>query len=159
MTVQAGDVIADIETDKATMEFEAVDEGSIGKILVPEGTEHIPVNQPIALLIAEGRGRPLPMGGKVAFSAARHREGVRNQPKGGSRIIPSPQPSPHRERGFGLKWDGANKWSREAYPRETCLCLAAGTAARTRTRHRSSARSMARARTAASSNGYRARFA
>ncbi len=48
--VRAGDVIAEIETDKATMEVEAVDEGLIGKILVPEGTEHVGVNKPIAIL-------------------------------------------------------------------------------------------------------------
>jgi pyruvate dehydrogenase E1 component beta subunit len=48
--VRSGDVIAEIETDKATMEFEAVDEGRIGKILVPEGTEGVKVNQPIAEL-------------------------------------------------------------------------------------------------------------
>ncbi len=52
--VTAGDVIAEIETDKATMEFEAVDEGTLGKILVPEGTENVKVNTPIALLIGEG---------------------------------------------------------------------------------------------------------
>src|ERR671914_677650 len=53
-TVTAGDVIAEIETDKATMEVEAVDEGTLGKILVAEGTESVPVNTPIALLLAEG---------------------------------------------------------------------------------------------------------
>ena len=47
-TVKSGDILAEIETDKATMEFEAVDEGRIGKILVPEGTEGVKVNQPIA---------------------------------------------------------------------------------------------------------------
>lgn len=52
--VKAGDVIAEIETDKATMEVEAVDEGHIGKILVPEGTEQVKVNQPIAILLEEG---------------------------------------------------------------------------------------------------------
>ncbi len=52
--VRAGDVIAEIETDKATMEVEAVDEGRIGKLLVPEGTEHVKVNQPIALLYIDG---------------------------------------------------------------------------------------------------------
>jgi pyruvate dehydrogenase E1 component beta subunit len=52
--VHSGDILAEIETDKATMEFEAVDEGRIGKILVPEGTEGVKVNQPIAELIAEG---------------------------------------------------------------------------------------------------------
>ena len=52
--VKAGDVIAEIETDKATMEVEAVDEGKLGKILVPEGTENVAVNTPIALLLEEG---------------------------------------------------------------------------------------------------------
>ena len=56
-TVKAGDVIAEIETDKATMEFEAVDEGTIGKILVPEGTQDIAINQPIAVLLAEGEDK------------------------------------------------------------------------------------------------------
>src|SRR5580704_4036823 len=51
--VHSGDILAEIETDKATMEFEAVDEGKIGKILVPEGTEGVKVNQPIATLIGE----------------------------------------------------------------------------------------------------------
>jgi pyruvate dehydrogenase E1 component beta subunit len=53
-TVSAGDVIAEIETDKATMEVEAVDEGTIGKILVTEGTESVSVNTPIAVLLEEG---------------------------------------------------------------------------------------------------------
>jgi pyruvate dehydrogenase E1 component beta subunit len=52
--VAAGDVIAEIETDKATMEVEAVDEGTLARILVPEGTEGVAVNAPIALLVAEG---------------------------------------------------------------------------------------------------------
>jgi pyruvate dehydrogenase E2 component (dihydrolipoamide acetyltransferase) len=53
-TVSSGDLLAEIETDKATMEFEAVDEGVIGKILVLEGTEGVKVNAPIAVLLAEG---------------------------------------------------------------------------------------------------------
>jgi pyruvate dehydrogenase E1 component beta subunit len=52
--VKSGDILAEIETDKATMEFEAVDEGRIGKILVPEGTEGVKVNDPIATLLADG---------------------------------------------------------------------------------------------------------
>ncbi len=52
--VRAGDVIAEIETDKATMEVEAVDDGVLGKIIVPEGTEAVAVNQPIAVLLEEG---------------------------------------------------------------------------------------------------------
>src|SRR5216110_1975731 len=52
--IKAGDVIAEIETDKATMEVEAVDEGTLGKILVPEGTTDVAVNTPIAMILAEG---------------------------------------------------------------------------------------------------------
>jgi pyruvate dehydrogenase E1 component beta subunit len=52
--IRAGDVIAEIETDKATMEVEAVDEGTLGKILVPEGTADVAVNTPIAMILAEG---------------------------------------------------------------------------------------------------------
>ncbi|MGB6910393.1 MAG: pyruvate dehydrogenase complex E1 component subunit beta [Methyloceanibacter sp.] len=52
--VRAGDVIAEIETDKATMEVEASDDGQLDKILVAEGTEHVPVNKPIALLLTDG---------------------------------------------------------------------------------------------------------
>ncbi len=52
--VKSGDIIAEIETDKATMEFEAVDEGRIGKILVEEGTVGVKVNTPIAILLEEG---------------------------------------------------------------------------------------------------------
>jgi len=53
-TVASGDILCEIETDKATMEFEAVDEGIIGKILVAEGTEGVKVNDPIAVLLEEG---------------------------------------------------------------------------------------------------------
>jgi pyruvate dehydrogenase E2 component (dihydrolipoamide acetyltransferase) len=52
--VQAGDILAEIETDKATMEFEAIDDGRIGKILVQEGVEGVKVNEPIAVLLEEG---------------------------------------------------------------------------------------------------------
>jgi pyruvate dehydrogenase E1 component beta subunit len=53
-TVKAGDILAEIETDKATMEFEAVDEGTLGQILIAAGTEGVKVNTPIAVLLAEG---------------------------------------------------------------------------------------------------------
>lgn len=52
--VRSGDILAEIETDKATMEVEAVDEGRLAKIFIPEGTENVPVNTPIALILAEG---------------------------------------------------------------------------------------------------------
>jgi pyruvate dehydrogenase E1 component beta subunit len=53
-TIKSGDVIAEIETDKATMEVEATDEGTLGKILVPEGTADVAVNTPIAMILADG---------------------------------------------------------------------------------------------------------
>ncbi len=56
--VRAGDVIAEIETDKATMEVEAVDEGVLGKILVADGTEGVKVNEPIAILVDQGEAVP-----------------------------------------------------------------------------------------------------
>src|SRR5919199_6461531 len=52
--VKPGEVIAEIETDKATMEYEAVDEGTLAKIVVPEGTQDVPVNSLIAVLAEEG---------------------------------------------------------------------------------------------------------
>ena len=68
--VAAGDVIAEIETDKATMEVEAVDEGTLGKILVAEGTEGVKVNTPIALLLAEGEDKKALEGFKGAAAPA-----------------------------------------------------------------------------------------
>src|SRR5215831_18450067 len=52
--IRSGDIIAEIETDKATMEVEATDEGTLGKILVPEGTADVAVNTPIAMILSEG---------------------------------------------------------------------------------------------------------
>ncbi len=72
-TIRSGDVIAEIETDKATMEVEAVDEGVLGKILVGDGTEGVKVNDPIAILVEQGEAvpaaatpspNPLPQGGE-----------------------------------------------------------------------------------------------
>src|SRR3954462_6877210 len=55
--VKAGDVLAEIETDKATMEFKSIDDGTMGKILVPEGTADVAINQPIAILLQEGEDK------------------------------------------------------------------------------------------------------
>ena len=70
-TVKAGDVIAEIETDKATMEVEAVDEGVLGKILVADGTEGVKVNAPIAVLVEPGEAVPAaaPVAAPVAVAA------------------------------------------------------------------------------------------
>ena len=69
--IKAGDVIAEIETDKATMEVEAVDEGILGKILVPDGTEGVAVNAPIAILIEAGESvsAPAPTAAPAAVAA------------------------------------------------------------------------------------------
>src|SRR5260370_28468972 len=53
-TIKSGDVIAEIETDKATMEVEATDEGTLGRILIPEGTADVAVNTPIATILSDG---------------------------------------------------------------------------------------------------------
>src|ERR671918_424806 len=90
--VKSGDVLAEIETDKATMEFEAVDEGTIAKILVPEGTDGVKVGQPIALLAGDGEQIPSPRRGEGQG------EGVAASPKTQG---PSPQPSPDTGEGTG----------------------------------------------------------
>jgi pyruvate dehydrogenase E1 component beta subunit len=90
-TVKSGDVIAEIETDKATMEVEAVDEGTLGKILVPEGTNDVAVNTPIAMILAEGEdksalkdGKSAPAGGDGAQPARQQKaaESVSSADKG-----------------------------------------------------------------------------
>ncbi|USI73027.1 pyruvate dehydrogenase complex E1 component subunit beta [Sphingomonas morindae] len=69
-TVQSGDILAEIETDKATMEFEAVDEGTIAQILVPEGTDNVKVGAAIAILAAEGEDASAPTTQSRAGEAA-----------------------------------------------------------------------------------------
>jgi pyruvate dehydrogenase E1 component beta subunit len=77
-TVKSGDVIAEIETDKATMEVEAVDEGTLGKILVPEGTNDVAVNTPIAMILADGEDAASLKDGKPA--AARPQQAAEAAP-------------------------------------------------------------------------------
>src|SRR4051812_38072709 len=67
--VKPGDVLAEIETDKATMEVEAVDEGTLAKIVVPEGTNDVPVNQLIAVIAGEGEDAKAASSGASAASA------------------------------------------------------------------------------------------
>ncbi len=86
--VKAGDVIAEIETDKATMEVEAVDEGILGKILVPDGTEGVKVNQPIAVLIEEGEAVPSGPAPGAAPSEAAGKE-----PASAAASSPAPAPA------------------------------------------------------------------
>src|SRR5882757_2174026 len=68
-TIKAGDVIAEIETDKATREVEAVDEGVLGRILVQDGTEGVKVNEPIAVLVDAGEAVPAAAPAKAAAPA------------------------------------------------------------------------------------------
>src|SRR5438128_8164070 len=70
-SVKAGDVIAEIETDKATMEVEAVDEGKLTQILVPEGAENVKVNTPIAGILGEGEEPPAPANKAEATTQAK----------------------------------------------------------------------------------------
>ncbi len=102
-TVQSGDLLAEIETDKALMEFEAVDEGIIGKLLVAEGSENVAVNVPIALLLEDGEkasdaktqtripaAAPEPLAAnEAAKSTARRPKDPRSNP-GPTRIFASP---------------------------------------------------------------------
>ncbi|MDF2998364.1 MAG: Transketolase central region [Xanthobacteraceae bacterium] len=67
--VKSGDVIAEIETDKATMEVEAVDEGTLGKILIPEGTQDVAVNTPIAVILGDGESAAALTNGAAPASA------------------------------------------------------------------------------------------
>ncbi|OIP87681.1 MAG: pyruvate dehydrogenase complex E1 component subunit beta [Rhodobacterales bacterium CG2_30_65_12] len=80
-TVSAGDVIAEIETDKATMEFEAADEGIIGKILVPDGTEGVKVNTPIAVIVEEGESVDDAAASVSTAHAATHEQGAGHHPE------------------------------------------------------------------------------
>jgi pyruvate dehydrogenase E2 component (dihydrolipoamide acetyltransferase) len=95
--VRAGDVIAEIETDKATMEVEAVDEGVLGKILVQDGTEGVKVNAPIAILVEQGEAVP------AAAPADKRTTAREAQPL--EQEAPRPVPQPAAERGNGRDVD------------------------------------------------------
>src|SRR6516165_7196190 len=85
--VHSGDVVAEIETDKATMEVEAADDGTLGRILVPEGAQGIKVNAPIALLLGEGEDSSA-----LAHRVASSRPISRRRSQVPARRRPSPAP-------------------------------------------------------------------
>ena len=87
-TVSSGDIIAEIETDKATMEFEAVDEGKVGQILIAEGTEAVKVNTPIAILLEDGESADA-----VAAAPAPATNGT----NGGAEVHHAPPPCRRRD--------------------------------------------------------------
>ncbi len=89
--VKSGDVIAEIETDKATMEVEAVDEGTLGKILVPEGTEDVAVNTPIAVILADGEDASAV---KAAASPATQQKAAESAPPAKQSVSQAPAPGP-----------------------------------------------------------------
>ncbi|HEX8471103.1 MAG TPA: pyruvate dehydrogenase complex E1 component subunit beta [Brevundimonas sp.] len=92
-TVKAGDVIAEIETDKATMEVEAVDEGEIAEILVAEGTEGVKVNTPIARMAGEdGAAAPAPKAEPAAVSVAVAKDGADEAKSGDPEKAPAEAP-------------------------------------------------------------------
>jgi pyruvate dehydrogenase E1 component beta subunit len=97
--VRAGDVIAEIETDKATMEVEAADDGRIGKILVADGTEHVPVNHPIALLLTDGEDATGASSFETRPTAAPQDEGSRPRPEESAQAPVSKGEAPKRELG------------------------------------------------------------
>ena len=94
--VHSGDVVAEIETDKATMEVEAVDDGKIGKILVPEGAQGIKVNAPIAVLLGEGEDASA----LEKFAEAVPRPAL-SEPSAPESVQAAPAVAPARERGNG----------------------------------------------------------
>jgi pyruvate dehydrogenase E1 component beta subunit len=95
--VKSGDVIAEIETDKATMEVEAVDEGTLGKILVPEGTNDVAVNTPIAMILAEGEDAAALKDGKQAPAKQSRAEHPARQQKAADSAPPAQQAEPPKK--------------------------------------------------------------
>src|ERR1700754_4371188 len=97
--VAPGDVLAEIETDKATMEVEAIDEGTIAKIVVPEGTADVPVNQVIAVLAGEGEDvkAAAPSAGKGAPAPAPPPKAEAKAPEPKPQITPAKAEPPKTE--------------------------------------------------------------
>jgi pyruvate/2-oxoglutarate dehydrogenase complex dihydrolipoamide acyltransferase (E2) component len=114
-TIKAGDIIAEIETDKATMEVEASDEGKVAKLLVPEGTEGVKVNTPIAVLEGEGAVAKAP---SISSAPPTTTSAAHSPPTGGeglgvggaptASVLRSPPPPPSPTRGEGA--DRALGW-------------------------------------------------
>jgi pyruvate dehydrogenase E1 component beta subunit len=112
--IKPGDIIAEIETDKATMEVEAVDEGKVSKLLVPEGTEGVKVNTPIAMLDGDGASAPIP-GASEAAHEVRKPDGRASY----AEVKPAPLAAPpHSQRGaepeIAPGTETANQTMREA---------------------------------------------
>jgi pyruvate dehydrogenase E1 component beta subunit len=96
-SVKSGDVIAEIETDKATMEVEAVDEGTLGKILVPEGTNDVAVNTPIAMILGEGEDAAALKSVKTAPPKPAKEEAPARQEKAAESAAPAASSEPAKK--------------------------------------------------------------
>src|SRR5712671_5762090 len=97
-TIKSGDVIAEIETDKATMEVEATDEGTLGKILIPEGTADVAVNTPIATILADGESAA-DLG--KASAPAKQEKAAESAPAEAKAETPAPKETPASKSGGG----------------------------------------------------------
>ena len=122
-TVKSGDIMAEIETDKATMEFEAVDEGIVGKILIAEGTEGVLVNTPIAVLVEDGEEVPAEAAPKAAALAPADKEQSSETAPAAGMSHPSPaqpkhDPSPDWPEGTELKKTTVREALRDAMAEE-----------------------------------------
>jgi pyruvate dehydrogenase E1 component beta subunit len=91
--IKSGDIIAEIETDKATMEVEATDEGTLGKILIPEGTADVAVNTPIAVILSDGEDASA-LKGAASASAAPSEKATQSQPPAASQAKTPPAAVP-----------------------------------------------------------------
>ena len=141
--VKSGDVIAEIETDKATMEVEAVDEGTIAKILVPEGTQDVAVNDVIAVLAGDGedvkaaaaaRGQRRPPAPKAAEAPAaaagcraRRASNARRRRRCNSPRAAPQAAAPRRRRPTATPASSPRRW-RAVWPRKPASSSAASTA-------------------------------
>jgi pyruvate dehydrogenase E1 component beta subunit len=94
--IKSGDILAEIETDKATMEFEATEDGTLGKILIPEGTADVAVNTPIAVILGDGEDKSSIRGSKPApqakpADASSEKAETKSEAKPASKSAPAPQ--------------------------------------------------------------------
>ncbi len=125
-TVSSGDIMAEIETDKATMEFEAVDEGTIGKILIEAGTEGVKVNTPIAILLEEGESaddiessaKPDAKAEKASAPAPADKEQSSETAPAKSMSHPEPDTTPDWPEGTKLKQQTVREALRDAMAEE-----------------------------------------
>ena len=117
-TVQAGDILAEIETDKATMEFEAVDEGVIGKILVPDGTEGVKVNTTIAIIGEAGEDMSATPAAASPAPAAPVAEAAPAAPVAAAPVAPVADQGPDWPEGTPMKTQTVREALRDAMAEE-----------------------------------------